>query len=120
MAQSYVYAGVGGYYGAKDQKGLAGIFRREAGDGDWTHTLADLEAFTVFVHPRDPNLVFAGTNDGVYRSTDRGASFKRANFPDKGVQVWSFMVDPADPKRMLAGGSPFAVYRSSDSGESWT
>jgi photosystem II stability/assembly factor-like uncharacterized protein len=119
MAQAYVYAGVGGYYGTKDQKGLAGIFRREADNGTWQHTLADLEAFTVFVHPRDPNLVFAGTNDGVYRSTDRGATFRRAGFPDKGVQVWSFMADPADNKRMLAGGSPVSVYGSDDGGETW-
>ena len=80
---------------------------------------SELEAYTVFVHPRDPNLVFAGTADGVYRSTDRGASFRRANFPDKGVQIWSFLIDPADPKRMLAGGSPVSVYRSEDGGESW-
>jgi photosystem II stability/assembly factor-like uncharacterized protein len=63
--------------------------------------------------------VFAGTNDGVYRSTDRGATFKRSNFPDKSVQIWSFLADPADPKRMLAGGSPVSVYRSEDGGESW-
>ena len=119
MAQSHVFAGVGGYYGAKDKTGMAGMFRRDAGDGGWDHVLKDLETFTVFVHPRDPNLVFAGTADGVYRSTDRGATFKRANFPDKGVQIWSFLVDPADPKRMLAGGSPVSVYRSEDGGESW-
>ena len=63
--------------------------------------------------------MFAGTADGVYRSTDRGASFKRSNFPDKGVQIWSFLSDPSDPKRMLAGGSPVSVYRSEDGGESW-
>jgi photosystem II stability/assembly factor-like uncharacterized protein len=120
VAQSYVFAGVGGYYGTKDKSGKAGIFRRDASGADWNYVLKDLEAFTVFVHPRDPSLVFAGTADGVYRSTDHGATFKRAHFPDQGVQVWSFMVDPADPKRMLAGGSPVAVYRSTDSGETWT
>ena len=119
MTQSHVFAGVGGYYASKDQGGKAGIFRRPADGADWEHVLGDLEAFTVFVHPRDPNLVFAGTNDGVYRSTDRGATFKRTNFPDKGVQIWSFLADPADPKRMLAGGSPVSVYRSEDGGESW-
>ena len=31
MAQSHVFAGVGGYYGAKDKTGKAGVFRREAG-----------------------------------------------------------------------------------------
>ena len=98
MAQSYVFAGVGGYYGTKDKTGKAGVFRRDAAASDWSYVLKDLEAFTVFVHPRDPSLVFAGTADGVYRSTDHGATFKRANFPDQKVQVWSFMVDPADPQ----------------------
>ena len=68
---------------------------------------------------KDPNIVFAGTHDGVYRSTDRGKTFKRANFPDKGMQIWSFLVDAGDPKLVYAGGSPVAVYRSEDSGETW-
>jgi photosystem II stability/assembly factor-like uncharacterized protein len=119
VSQSHVFAGVGGYYGTKDKSGKAGIFRRAADATDWAYVLGDLEAYTVFVHPRDPALVFAGTNDGVYRSTDSGATFKRANFPDKSVQIWSFLADPSDPKRMLAGGSPVAVYRSEDGGESW-
>jgi photosystem II stability/assembly factor-like uncharacterized protein len=119
MAQSHVFAAVGGYYGAKDKGGMAGVFRHAVGNGGWSYVLKDLETFTVFVSPRDPNLVFAGTTDGVYRSTDGGASFKRANFPDKNVQIWSFMVDPQNPKRMLGGGSPVSVYRSEDAGESW-
>jgi photosystem II stability/assembly factor-like uncharacterized protein len=119
MAQSHVFAGIGGYYGAKDKGGMAGVFRHAVGNGGWSYVLKELETFTVFVNPRDPNLVFAGTMDGVYRSADAGATFKRANFPDQGVQIWSFMIDPNDPKRMLAGGSPVSVYRSEDGGESW-
>jgi len=106
VALSYVFAGVGGYYASK-QGGLAGVFRCATDGTDWKHALSEIEAFTVFVHPRDPNLVFAGIVDGVYRSTDRGQNFRRADFPDRGVQVWSFLHDDADPKRMLAGGSPF-------------
>jgi photosystem II stability/assembly factor-like uncharacterized protein len=119
MAQSYVFAGVGGYYGGNEGN-LAGVFRRDAEGAKWQQVLAEPEAYTVFVHPRDPALVLAGTKDGVYRSTDRGATFKRAAFPDSGVQIWSFLPDPADPRRMLAGGSPVAIYRSNDAGESWT
>ena len=78
MVPSCVFAGVGGYYASK-QSGLAGVFRRAA--DEWKHALSEIEAFTVFVHPRDPNLVFAGTADGVYRSTDRGQNFRRADFP---------------------------------------
>ena len=87
----HVFAAVGGYYGAADKTGKAGVFRHQVGDGGWSYVLKDLETFTVFVNPRDPSIVFAGTTDGVYRSTDAGATFKRANFPDKGVQIWSFM-----------------------------
>src|ERR1700731_545207 len=119
MASSHVFAGVGGYYGG-NQGNLAGVFRRDAAGAEWQHVLTEPESYTVFVHPRDPNLVLAGTKDGIYRSTDRGATFKRADFPDNGVQVWSFFPAPADPKRMLAGGSPASIYRSTDAGESWT
>jgi photosystem II stability/assembly factor-like uncharacterized protein len=118
MAQSHVFAGVGGYYGGNDGN-LAGVFRRASDSATWEHALKEPEAYTVFVHPRDSNLVFAGTADGVYRSTDAGKSFKRANFPDSKVQIWSFLPDPSDNKRMLAGGSPVSVYRSDDAGESW-
>jgi photosystem II stability/assembly factor-like uncharacterized protein len=119
MAQTQVFAGVGGYYGG-NQGNLAGVFRRDADANEWQHVLSEPEAYTVFVHPGDPNLVLAGTKDGIYRSTDHGATFRRANFPDSGVQVWSFLADPADPKRLLAGGSPVSIYRSNDAGATWT
>jgi len=118
VVSSCVLAGVGGYY-ASNQGGLAGVFRRGVDDADWKHVLSELETFTVFVHPRDPDLVFAGTADGVYRSTDGGRNFRRADFPNSGVQIWSFLHDDADPKRMLAGGSPVSIYRSEDAGASW-
>lgn len=118
-AQSYIYAGVAGYFGRQGQPGLVGTFRRAADGGDWEHVIADHETFTVALHPADPNLVFAGTDDGVYCSTDRGRTFRRSNFPDSGMQIWSLMADPANSKVMYAGGSPVAVYRSEDSGESW-
>ena len=99
--------------------GLAGVFRCATDSSDWKHALSEIEAFTVFVHPHDSNLVFAGTADGVYRSTDRGQNFRRADFPDRGVQVWSLLHDDTDSKLMLAGGSPVSVYRSEDGGASW-
>jgi photosystem II stability/assembly factor-like uncharacterized protein len=120
MAQaSNVYAGVAGYFGNKDAKGKVGVFRRGANNGDWQHVLGTVQAYTVFVHPKDPETVFAGTNDGVWRSTDRGATFRRTSFPDANKEVWSFMVDSRDPKRLFAGASPIDVYRSDDGGASW-
>jgi photosystem II stability/assembly factor-like uncharacterized protein len=120
MAQaSNVYAGVAGYFGNKDSKGKVGVFRRAANNGDWEQVLGTVQAYTVFVHPKDPETVFAGTNDGVWRSTDRGATFRRTGFPDANKEVWSFMVDNRDPKRIFAGASPIDVYRSDDGGANW-
>ena len=120
MAQSSnIFVGVAGYFGKPDHTGKVGVFRRPASGGDWRHVLGDVEAYTVFVHPADPNVILAGTSDGVWRSTDAGSTFKRAGFPDKGKQVWCFMVDVRDPGRILAGASPIDVYRSDDQGASW-
>jgi hypothetical protein len=74
----------------------SGVFRCATDGTDWKHALSEVETFTVFVRPHDPNLVFAGTADGVYRSTGRGQNFRRADFPDRSVQVWSFLHDDAD------------------------
>ncbi len=118
-SQSNIYVGVAGYVGRPDEKGAVGVFRRSAAGGEWQHVLKDLETHTVFVHPTDANVVFAGTVDGVWRSSDRGATFERANFPDQRKQIWSFLVDSRDSRRMYAGGSPVDIYRSDDTGQTW-
>jgi len=119
MTGSNVYAAVAGYVGRPDAPGAVGLFRRPTDDGEWEHVIRDLETFTVFVHPADPALVFAGTPDGVWRSTDHGASFRRAACPGPARQVWSFLAIDGDPDRMYAGASPIGVYRSDDRGASW-
>ena len=119
MAHSHIYAGVAGYFGRPHDPGAVGVFRRRADGGEWEHVLATTQVHTVFVHPEEPDLVFAGASDGVWRSTDRGASFRRAEMPDGGTQVWSFIAIAGAPERMYAGASPLGVYRSEDRGASW-
>lgn len=119
MSQSNIYVGVAGYVGRPEDVGAVGVFRRSAEGGTWEHVFDSHETHTVFVHPEDPALVFAGTTDGVWRSTDRGASFRRTDFPDGGKQIWSFLVVEGEPDRMYAGASPIDVYRSEDRGASW-
>jgi len=117
--QTSVYVGVAGYVGRPDQKGAVGVFRRDAEGGGWQHVLKDLETHAVLVHSADPSVVLAGTTDGVWRSTDRGASFARTGFPDPGKQIWSFLVDNRNADRIYAGASPVDIYRSDDRGGSW-
>ena len=120
MSQSHIHVGVAGYVGRPDALGAVGVFRRPCAGGAWQHVLDSHEVYTLFVHPDEPSLVFAGSNDGVWFSGDYGATYERAQFPDDNMQVWCFLVSEADSDLMYAGASPLAVYRSQDRGRSWS
>lgn len=120
LDQTYVFAALAGYVGRPDATGAFGVFRRPAAPGgEWQNVFAEKETHYVMVHPAHPDLVLAGTVDGVYRSTDRGSTWVRAKFPEPSRQIWSFMVDSREPARIFAGGSPVSVFVSEDMGESW-
>ena len=117
-AQTYVFASVAGYVGRPDQVGKIGVFRRPAEGGEWTHVLKEPETHVVMVHPANSDIVLAGTVNGIQISTDHGASFKPADFPDT-IQIWSFLVDSRKPRRIMEGAPPVAIYASNDMGRSW-
>ena len=115
---SHVYVG-----GAKSKPGtLGGVFRRAVGDDRWEQLGKGLpEAVNVHaitVHPDNPDIVYLGTKQGLFRSTDRGESWERPAF-DEGVEIWSILVHPHHPRRLYAGASPVGVYRSDDGGDTW-
>lgn len=71
---------------------------------------------------RRPDVVYAGTDMGVYCSEDGGEKWRRLDTPMTGSMVWSLAIDPIDPRVMFAGtGTPSkpGIYRSTDAGKSW-
>jgi photosystem II stability/assembly factor-like uncharacterized protein len=118
MAETYVYAGAGMWRGGK----RAGIFRMKLGNGGFEQMTAglpeQLSVHTIAVHPRHPERVFIGTQDGPYVSDDHGQHWHRPDFPDH-VQIWSLLVHPNKPETIYAGSSPVGVYRSDDGGAHW-
>ena len=85
---------------------------------------ADVRALAV--HPRDANTIYAGTNAGIYRTSDAGDHWERLPAPfdvgegwPGGVIVWSLLVDPFEPATIFAGLCPGAIWRSRDAGETW-
>jgi len=71
---------------------------------------------------RHPEVVFAGTDMGLYRSDDRGMKWRLLDNPIKGSVVWSVAIDPIDSTVMFAGtGTPSQprIFRSTDGGKSW-
>jgi hypothetical protein len=70
------------------------------------------------VKPRHahPETVFAGvTHDGLYRSDDRGLSWRKVLAGD----VRALTVDPSDDRVIYVGVEPVRLYRSEDGGETF-
>ncbi len=116
---SYVYAGAARYLGG----GTGGLFRLPIGSDSWESLDAGLpqaaEVRAVVIHPDDPAVVYAGTQDGPYRSRDHGEHWDALPLPDNDRVVWSFMFDPRDADTIYAGTAPCAIYRTTNAGETW-
>jgi photosystem II stability/assembly factor-like uncharacterized protein len=78
---------------------------------------------SISVAPSSPNVVYAGTmGDGVYRTDDGGASWRRVGL--WGPDVTAVAVDADDPDAAWASadgffGSHGGVYRTTDGGGHW-
>ncbi len=70
--------------------------------------------------PSDPRMLFAGTLQGVFRSTDAGGSWKLIS-PSASREVHeveSLAIDPVDPNVIYAG-TWHLPWKTTDGGESW-
>jgi len=118
-ARAQVFVGAGQWTSAKKSGAL---FRQAAGGDAWEQVRKGLpdpvSVQAITVHPANPDVIFAGTQDGPYRSTDGGSSWERPDFPS-GLQVWSITVHPRTPRVVYAGTSPVGVFRSDDGGTTW-
>src|SRR5205823_5616329 len=120
MSQTRVFVGAGTW---TSQKKSGGLFRQGAGNGGWESLKKGLpepvSVQAVTFHPTERDVIYAGTQDGPYRSTDGGTSWERpAKFP-AGLQVWSIALHPKSPKTVFAGTSPVGVWRSDDGGSTY-
>lgn len=71
----------------------------------------------------NPNIVYAGTNQGVYRSSDGGSTWEPRS---KGLMGYGALVisglaiDSADPQKLVIGTWGYGLFASSDGGANWT
>ncbi|ETX07939.1 MAG: hypothetical protein ETSY2_08255 [Candidatus Entotheonella gemina] len=118
--QPYVYTGLGG---EGDYIDAGGLYRCADGDTNWEPLSAGLpehpQVRALAMHPSDPNILYAGTQAGVYRSDDQGEHWEALEAPRAGQDVWSLTFHPQNPDILYAGYEPCAIYRSEDSGAHW-
>ena len=72
------------------------------------------------VYPDNPNRILAGSEHGIYRSEDSGATWEKMWSPMEGMPIWSIAIDPQNTDNIFVGIKPAALFRSQDGGQSWS
>ncbi|OLE83320.1 MAG: glycoside hydrolase [Acidobacteria bacterium 13_1_20CM_2_65_9] len=140
-ANRFFVAVLGHPYGPNEERG---VYRSTDGGRTFEKVLSKDEntgASDLELDPKNPDIVYAclweqrqgpwengawaGTNGGIFKSTDGGRSWRQLTrgLPEEGVVQADITIAASDPNRIYATvASPRAVgiYRSDDAGESWT
>lgn len=118
-----VYAGVGAWPGAAKDARTYGFFRLSGNRDSWQPITEGLpenaEVRSVVIRPDNPEIVYAGTQMGPYRSDDGGASWTSLGLPGPNRVVWSICLHPHDSETIFVGVAGFTIFRTRDGGASW-
>lgn len=69
------------------------------------------------MHPSNPNILLAGTSQGIHRSSDGGETWDFITSP---AHFKDFDVNKSNPSIWYASAFYYGVYKSTDAGENWT
>ena len=70
----------------------------------------------IVIHLNDPEVIYTGTQDGPFRSANRGNSWELLDCPKTGAPPWTFMFRPGDPSLRYLGTALGEIYRSTNGG----
>jgi photosystem II stability/assembly factor-like uncharacterized protein len=81
------------------------------------------EVVPILIQASNPSIVYVGTNQGMYRSTDGGESWQPRNGGLGGygdLVVTGLVMHPTDPQTLFISTWGYGLFRSTDSGATWT
>jgi photosystem II stability/assembly factor-like uncharacterized protein len=120
----FVYVGAAGAPATGSGPQMQGTYRLDVDTGQWRRLAgglpADVEVRSIVSQPGSPNIVYAGAQTGVYRSTDAGDTWTPLPLPGKERVVWSILIHPKDTKTIYVGTEGTTIYRSTDGGASFS
>ncbi|MFA6563315.1 MAG: hypothetical protein WCV00_15505 [Verrucomicrobiia bacterium] len=117
---------------------VGGFFKSTDGGANWrirNAGLHDLYVEVISPHPRDPQVIYIGTEGGVHKSTDGGETWQwlREGFPPTQLHSFSapigaLAIDPQQPDTLYAGigrprwnkGGTGTIYKTTDGGAHWS
>jgi len=73
---------------------------------------------SIEIDRTNPNIVYAGTTKGLYRTTSKGESWERIGRSIPEPFISSIVLHPSDSSILYVGG-PGGVWKSADGGKSW-
>ena len=83
-----------------------GLYRKDSGDQQWQQLTNGMppsaQVRAIAIHPQNPDVVFVGTQRGVYRSQDRG-DLLAAYEPARGKGRLVIAVSPAHATGDVSG-----------------
>ncbi len=98
-----------------------GIF--ESKDGEkWEKKNTGLESLLVraiAINPIHPEILYAGTQDGIFGSTDGGKRWKNLIKSPNQPKVWTITIDPLATNVVYFGAWVSGILCSSNFGEDW-
>jgi photosystem II stability/assembly factor-like uncharacterized protein len=110
------------YVGAHRHKEAGGFFKSTDGGRKWRESkeLRDEAVHSLAQSELDPNVLFAGTFNGIFRSSDSGATW--VELPTHSttglLHVESLAIDPRNADVVYAG-TWYLPYKTTDGGRTW-
>lgn len=80
-------------------------------------SLGGMKEFAI--DPQQPNVIYAATARGIFKSTDGGKSWFDANHKLAGAIPISLAVSPFEPQELYASSNIGVVLKSNNGGQSW-
>src|SRR5207247_1392343 len=97
------------------------IYKTTDGGESWSITKYSILPYavhhTLTIDPVNPNVIYAGTQRGVFKSTS-GGSWSALNDGLTNLGINALVIDPHNPD-ILCAGTDGGVFKSSSSGASW-